>query len=98
MMKNKKTLTLSEFGKAIGLSAMDQEMVRQKNRLMDCLKKARLQRGWSQAELAQKLGTHQPAIARMEAGMVGEVSFDFMIRVAMVLGFHLKMPLFKNAA
>ncbi|MDO8527228.1 MAG: helix-turn-helix domain-containing protein [Deltaproteobacteria bacterium] len=97
-MKEKKILTLSEFGKAIGLSALDQEMIRQKNRLMDCLKKARIERGWSQSELAQKLGTQQPAIARMEAGMVGEVSFDFMIRVALALGFRLKMPLFKTAA
>lgn len=97
-MKDKKTLTLSEFGRAIGLSALDREMVRQKNRLMDCLKRARLQRGWSQAELAQKLGTHQPAIARMEAGMVGEVSFDFMIRVALALGIRLKLPSFKTAA
>ncbi len=98
MVRNKKTLTLSEFGQAIGLSALDREMIRQKNRLLDCLKKIRIQRGWSQTELAQKLGTHQPAIARMEAGMVGEVSFDFMIRVALALGIRLKLPSLKNAA
>jgi len=30
--------------------------------------------------------TKQPAIARMESGLVSEVSFDFLAKVALVLG------------
>lgn len=99
MKKSKKSyLNLEDFGSAIGLTALDKEMVKQKNRMIDYLKGARLRKGFSQLELAKKLGTKQPAIARMESGHVGEVSFDFLIRVALVLGVLLEIKPAKKAA
>lgn len=92
------TLTLEEFGRAIGLSALDREMVRQKNRVIDYLKAVRLKKHLSQGELARRLGTKQPAIARMEAGYVGEVSFDFLMRVALALGITIDVRRLKTAA
>lgn len=89
MKKKNKHLTLDEFGEEIGLKAIDREMIRQKNEIIAQLKLARLKKKISQAELAKRLGTKQPAIARMEAGLVGEVSFDFLIKAAMVLGVSL---------
>lgn len=94
----KKPLTLDEFGTAVGLSGLDKEIVRQKNRMIASLKAARLKKRVSQDLLARKLGTKQPAIARMEAGYVGEVSFDFLIRVALALGVSLEVIPSKKAA
>lgn len=98
-MKKKKTYyNKEEFGSAIGLSVLDKELIRQKNLSIDFLKEARLKKGISQEELAKMLGTKQPAIARMEAGYVGEVSFDFLIRVALALRVPLEITPFRKAA
>ena len=91
-------LTLDKFGSAIGLGPLEKEVVHQKNRIIDYLKKERTKRGLSQAELAKKVGTQQPAIARMEAGQVGSVSFDFLIRVALAIGISLELVSSKKAA
>lgn len=91
-------LSLGEFGSAIGLSQLEKELIHQKNRMIDYLKVARSARGLTQAELARKVGTLQPAIARMEAGQVGDVSFDFLIRVALALGISLEVSSHKKAA
>lgn len=98
MKKKKFYLNVGKFGTTIGLSALDKEIIRQKNRMIDHLKEARLNKEISQAELAKKLGTQQPAIGRMEAGYVGEVSFDFLIRVALALGIPLEIIPSKKAA
>lgn len=97
-MKKKKILNLDEFGSAIGLKDIDKKIIREKNRMIDYLKVQRLKKGMSQAELARLLGTKQPSIARMEAGFVGEVSFDFIIKVAIALGVRMEVIPAKMAA
>src|SRR5262245_47199642 len=96
--RSKMFLNLNEFGSAIGLNQLEKELIHQKNRMIDHLKDIRAKRGLTQAELARKVGTHQPAIARMEAGQVGDVSFDFLIRVALALGISLEVSSDKKAA
>lgn len=96
--KRKIFLNLEEFGSAIGLNHLEKELIHQKNLMIDHLKEVRIKRGLTQAELARKVGTMQPAIARMEAGQVGEVSFDFLIRVALALGITLEIGTSKKAA
>jgi DNA-binding Xre family transcriptional regulator len=99
MMKKKNThLSLNEFGDVIGLKTIDREMICQKNEIITLLKTTRLKKKISQAELAKRLGTKQPSVARMEAGLVGEVSFDFLIRAAIVLGVPLEIGGHKKAA
>lgn len=98
MKKKRFYYNREEFGSAIGLSALDKEVIRQKNRSIDYLKEARLKKGISQEELAKRMGTKQPAIARMEAGYVGDVSFDFLIRVAIALRVPLEISPLKKAA
>jgi len=66
--------------------------------MIDHLKEIRMKRGLTQAALARKVGTMQPAIARMEAGQVGEVGFDFLIRVAVALGISLEIGSPQKAA
>jgi predicted XRE-type DNA-binding protein len=74
-----------DFGKFLGLSDVEMELIRQKKRLIVRLKATRVKRGLSQAEMAQLLGSKQPAIARMEAGQVSQVSMDFLLRAAIIL-------------
>ena len=83
--KNKKFKTAKEFGAFLGLSELDMELVQQKKKLIEKLKKARLDQEISQAELARMTQTKQPAIARMESGLVSQISFDFLAKVALVL-------------
>lgn len=98
MKKQKPHLSLDQFAEKIGLKEIDREMIRQKNEIITQLKSARLKKKISQVDLAKRLGTKQPAIARMESGLVGDVSFDFLIRVAMVLGVLLAIGGHKRAA
>lgn len=98
MKKKKKYLDLEEFGTSIGLTKGDKEVIRQKNFIIDVLKETRLKKGWSQGDLARRMGTKQPAIARMEARQVGDVSFDFLIRAALALGVPIELAPSRKAA
>jgi transcriptional regulator with XRE-family HTH domain len=55
-------------------------------------------KGFSQAEVAHAIGSKQPAIARMEAGQVSQVSMDFLLKVALILGVNVRFPCRSNAA
>ena len=77
---------VDEFGRSLGLSRVEIELIRQKKKLIEKLKATRTKKKISQAKVAALVGSKQPAIARMESGMVSEVSFDFLIKVALVLG------------
>ncbi|MGE4234725.1 MAG: helix-turn-helix domain-containing protein [Bacteriovoracia bacterium] len=83
--KVEKFKTAKEFGKALGLTDLEMELIRQKKKLIEKLRKAREQKGLSQAELAHKISSKQPTIARMESGQVSEVSLDFLCKIALVL-------------
>ncbi len=87
-----------DFGRALGLSELDMQMIRQKKRLMEKLREARIRKGISQAALAKRVASKQPAIARMESGQVGEVSMDFLLRVALALGVSVTIRPMKEAA
>lgn len=77
--------SVNEFGKALGLSAIEMELIRQKKKLIEKLKITRLKKQISQAQLAKLIGSKQPAIARMESGLVSEVSLDFLAKIALAL-------------
>jgi DNA-binding XRE family transcriptional regulator len=98
-MKKKETRTerfknIEDFGKSLGLSSLDIQLIQQKKLLISKLKEARTKKGLSQADVAQAIESKQPAIARMEAGQVSQVSMDFLLKVALVLGveFHFPFP------
>lgn len=84
-MKVKKYKSIDEFGKSLGLSSLDMELIRHKKKIIEKLRKARIQKGMSQAQLADLVSSKQPAIARMESGQVSEVSLDFLCKVALTL-------------
>ena len=53
---------------------------------------ARLKKGMTQRQLADKIGTKQSAIARLEAGNVNP-SIGFLNKAASVMGYRLKVSL-----
>lgn len=55
---------------------------------------ARIKKGITQRELAQKIGTKQSAIARFEAGNVNP-SLGFLEKLAEVMGYKLNISLSK---
>jgi DNA-binding XRE family transcriptional regulator len=77
---------LSSFGTFLGLSEIEIALITQKKLLIEKLKKSRKKIGLTQSDLATLVGSKQPAIARMESGLVSEVSMDFLCKVAFVLG------------
>jgi len=83
--KNERFKTADDFGKSLGLSKIEMELIRQKKKIIEKLKKAREQSSLSQTELAEIISSKQPAIARMESGQVSEVSLDFLCKIALAL-------------
>ena len=77
--------SVADFGKAMGLSEIEIELIRQKKKLIEKLTATRLKKKMSQAKLAEMIGSKQPAIARMESGLVSEVSLDFLAKIAIAL-------------
>lgn len=90
--------TATEFGASLGLSDLDMELIRQKKRIIEKLKRARIRKKISQSQLAFLVGSKQPAIARMESGQVSEVSMDFLFKIAATLNISLIVRPFKDAA
>jgi DNA-binding XRE family transcriptional regulator len=103
-MKKKKSGNISfkssrEVGKFLGLSDIEINLILQKKALIRKLNNKRLELGLSQVELAHMVGTKQPAIARMESGLVSEVSMDFLLKIAMALDISVTIkPTTKIAA
>ena len=56
-----------------------------KNRIGHAVERARLEKGWTQAELAEKVGSSQSAIHRIEKGEQN-VSLDMVKRLSDILG------------
>jgi len=76
---------VKDFGKSLGLSDIEVKLIMQKKRIIEKLKKTREKKALTQSELAEMVGSKQPAIARMESGQVSEVSMDFLCKVALAL-------------
>jgi predicted XRE-type DNA-binding protein len=90
--------SIESFGAALGLSAVEMKLVREKKKLIQKLKESRIRKRLSQAEMAALVGTKQPAIARMEAGLVSQVSMDFLLKAALVLDLSVTIRPDKAAA
>jgi len=55
--------------------------------------RARLKKGWTQAELARRVGMQQPNIARLEGGNYDRVSLPKLKKVARALGTEVEIKL-----
>lgn len=90
--------SIDDLGKALGFSKAEIALIREKKKAIAKLKAARQRKGLTQAQVAKQVGTKQPAIARMEAGLVSEVSLDFLFKVAWVLNVKLTIQSTNEAA
>lgn len=54
--------------------------------------RARLEKGFTQKELAERIGTKQSAIARLETGNANP-SVDFLERIANAMGYSLQIQI-----
>ena len=61
--------------------------------LAQSLIRARLKKGWTQAELARRVGMQQPNIARLEGGNYDRVSLPTLKKVARALGAEIEIKL-----
>ncbi|MBI2337815.1 helix-turn-helix domain-containing protein [Candidatus Daviesbacteria bacterium] len=52
----------------------------------------RLKKGMTQKDIAEKIGTKQSAIARLESGSINP-SIEFLHRIAQVMGYKLSIHL-----
>jgi len=77
-----KTGTVSEFLK---LNPEESALIEIKLRLSDLVKKARARRRLCQTELAERLGSSQSRVAKIEAGDPS-VSLDLLVRASFASG------------
>ena len=61
--------------------------------LAQSLIRARLKKGWTQAELARRVGMQQPNIARLEGGNYDRVSLPTLKKIARALGAEIEIKL-----
>jgi ribosome-binding protein aMBF1 (putative translation factor) len=69
----------------LGLSEQEAAFVEVKAALGTYLRRYRAKRGWTQTALAQRIGSSQSRVARMEAGD-RSVSLDLQVRALLALG------------
>lgn len=69
----------------LGLSAEESAFIEMKLALAQDLKRRRVQRGLTQAELARRLESSQSRVAKIEAGDES-VSLDLLVRSLLVIG------------
>lgn len=69
----------------LGLSEAESVLVEMKLALSDQLRTARQRRHWTQTALAQRLGSSQSRVAKMEAGDPS-VSLDLLVRGLLAVG------------
>jgi len=87
--------TFTEFKKELLQNkevAREYEKLRPRYRVISDLIAARLKKGYTQKELADKIGTKQSAIARLESGSVNP-SLGLLEKVASVMGYKLTVQL-----
>lgn len=84
-----KELSLVELANSLGVSIFE---VREKQRLIDQIIKARRSRRLSQAALAKKLGLSQSRVAQIESRVgTSTVSFDVLLGILVTLGYEFKV-------
>jgi predicted XRE-type DNA-binding protein len=90
-----KEISVEELAKALG--ANDAE-IREKQRLVGLIVKARKAKKLSQADLAKKLGISQARIAQIESGIgTAKVTFDVLFNMLVALGYDYRVVTKKAA-
>lgn len=78
-------LRMGDAADFLGLSPEEAQLVEVKLALGDELRRIRLEHGWTQVQVAQKIGSSQSRVAKMEAADVS-VSLDLVVKTLFALG------------
>ena len=90
-----KELTVEELARSLGANVAE---IREKQRLVRLIVKARKTKDLSQASLAKKLGISQARIAQIESGVgTAKVTFDVLFNILVALGFDYRVVTRKAA-
>jgi transcriptional regulator with XRE-family HTH domain len=90
-----KEVSMESLAKTLGVSLAE---VREKQRLIDLIVKARKARKLSQAALAKRIGVSQSRIAQIESGVgTARVSFDILLNILVELGYEFRVVAKKAA-
>ena len=90
-----KEISIEELAKSLGANVTE---VREKQRLVGLIVKARKANKLSQATLAKKLGISQARIAQIESGVgTAKVTFDVLFNMLVALGFDYRVVTKKAA-
>ncbi len=84
-----KEVSIENLAKSLGISI---EEVREKQRLIHQIVKARKDQRLTQIALAKKMGVTQSYIAQVESGVgTSKVSFDMLLYILHELGYNFKI-------
>lgn len=84
-----KEMNVEELAKSLGVNASE---VREKQKLIQLIRKIRKEQKVSQAALAKKAGVTQSRIAQIESGIgTSKVSFDVLLNILIILGYDFKI-------
>ena len=90
-----KELTVEELARSLGANIAE---IREKQRLVRLIVKARKTKDLSQASLAKKLGINQARVAQIESGVgTAKVTFDVLFNMLVALGFDYRVVTRKAA-
>jgi predicted transcriptional regulator len=90
-----KKVDMETLASDFGLSYFE---IKEKQRLIDRIKKLRKEQNLSQAQLAEKIGVSQSRIAQIESGVgTSKISFDVIFHIINELGFKCEVRLKKAA-
>jgi len=90
-----KEITVEELAKSLGANVTE---IREKQRLVGLIVKARKAKKLSQAALAEKLGISQARIAQLESGVgTAKVTFDVLFNMLVALGYDYRVVTKKAA-
>lgn len=82
-------MSIEEVAEMLGANIND---IREKQRLIDLIVKARKKKKLSQASLAKKVGVSQARIAQIESGVgTSKVTFDILFNILTVLGYDYRV-------
>ncbi len=90
-----KEISIEELAKSLGANVTE---IREKQRLVGLIVKARKAKKLSQAALAKKLEISQARIAQIESGVgTAKVTFDVLFNMLVALGFDYRVVTKKAA-
>ncbi|HET7318551.1 MAG TPA: helix-turn-helix domain-containing protein [Nitrospirota bacterium] len=90
-----KEISIEELAKSLGANVTE---IREKQRLVGLIVKARKAKKLSQTALAKKLGISQARIAQIESGVgTAKVTFDVLFNMLVALGYDYRVVTKKAA-